>query len=137
MLTKTQLRAWTKELRAHPEQQIRGQLVNSDETGFCCLGKLCQTLGLKTEPVQNSRDETTKGYLGNVCHLPRQICDLADLTVQGSLRVPKHTHPAQFANVAIQYGGVIHRSLADANDSGVPWSVIADWLDANYPAVEG
>jgi hypothetical protein len=123
-LTKSELKAWTDELRAHPEQQIHGRLVNNEETGFCCLGKLCQTLGHASDLIDGDR-----GFLGERTDLPVQVASKLEVTPGAGLCA----RIGSFVALGMpELRG--RQSLAYANDSDVTWAEIADHLDAHYPA---
>lgn len=49
MLTQTELQMWIDALRANPKQQIKFRLVNEEQNGFCCLGKLCDVLRIPAQ----------------------------------------------------------------------------------------
>jgi hypothetical protein len=126
-LTKSELKAWTDALRANPEQQITGKLVNkltleTCEIGFCCLGKLCETLGGRPAPMYKGL-----GFDGETTYLPAQIAE--------KLAVVTLTRDGSFSHLGMpELCGWC--SLAHANDNGATWPEIADHLDKYYPAVE-
>lgn len=130
MLTKKQLKNWTDALRANPEQQITdGYLVNYEETGYCCLGKLCDTLGMKPSAVGKN-----KLFEGSLSCLPNSVAENSGLDILGAIG---YGALANKPAIKDPYTGMTMTSLAAANDNGVPWSVIADYLDQYYPAIDG
>ena len=116
MLTKEELTAWTTALRANPEQQISGLL--SDGKGFCCLGKLCDVLGL----VPTKSPAGVYFYENNYLYLPDSVADkLGSRSGNfGDMSMPTLN---KFADAS------------RANDSLISWVDIADHFDKYYPYV--
>lgn len=53
---------------------------------------------------------------------------------KGTFRLCGEHLPADFVKPGQTWvGSRIYSSLAEANDNGVPWAVIADHLDKHYP----
>jgi hypothetical protein len=128
MLTKSELKAWTDALRANPEQQIGSRLVNRDATGFCCLGKLCQTLGYEPELMSDEQ----LGFLGSNSTLPMEVRQR--LRINGSPVPIDQDGTAVFKSLTMPQLRN-YSSLAHANDNGTTWAEIADHLDKYYPAI--
>jgi len=120
MLTRKELTAWTDALRANPEQQLTGRLTNCDNTRFCCLGKLCQVMGLVPTQVPIPFSESFNlGYGNQYSILP------SEMEVFGDYR-------GEFCALHMPNLGEYH-SAACANDDGVSWLEIADHFDKYYP----
>lgn len=121
-LTRAELTKWTDALRANPEQQIDGKLTSDGETGFCCLGKLCQVMGVEAVKTDLRAADGDFRYLynGEATYLPDNIAKRF-----GSYRgiFQQLGMPMLFAN----------HDAAIANDSGVSWEVIAEHFDKYYP----
>ncbi len=115
MLTRAELTKWTTALRANPEQQIIGRLTSDGKTGFCCLGKLCQVMGLIAIRPQLER---TPEYQGCTVSLPNSI----------NLGHPDGNFEALGMPDLKEY-----QTAASANDNGATWLEIADHFDEYYP----
>ena len=123
MFTRKELTEWTSALRANPEQQLTGQLANSDYTKFCCLGKMCEIRGVKRKrgPDFNGyRDGST--VIGTVLpvDLAREFTGESDNCVGNfyKLGMPMLKE---------------YLTAAHANDKGCTWIEIADHFDKYYP----
>lgn len=109
---------WVAELRSGHHTQARGAL-HVDRTGAkCCLGVACW---IDRENLVVETFNSTVMYSGTNYNLPPDlrrrwgiasaVCGLShSLTINGR-----------------QY-----YSLAQANDHGVPFNLIADWIEENY-----
>jgi hypothetical protein len=129
MLTKSELKAWVADLRAHPELQGQ-EYLKTKEGKFCCLGRLCEVQGIPWDGATSSYSFSVINCAGNVFSCSALIGDLAEefgsnLGDFSSLNMPNLIHE-----------GHSHAVLANANDLGVPFSAIADHLEKYYPAVE-
>lgn len=71
---------WVAALRSGKYQQTQGYLRDSD--GFCCLGVLCDIFAkdLETE-WQGHLAGHRYDFLGQGFHLPTEVYEIADLTV--------------------------------------------------------
>lgn len=108
-------KAWVKELREHPERQIMGELGsgNIDKFKACCLGQL--HVCAKGKNAFNERGEIDDGDLGYL----HSCTDYGLRSSGGSL---KDFH--SFSNGT-------YTCLSNANDGGVPWSELADFIEQN------
>lgn len=106
--------AWIKYLREHPEKQGRGRLHNSDDK-MCCLGVYCW---LNQDLMRVTREPTYVRYDGELNYLPRKMVALGGFRNQDP-GVPSGDR----RNV---------RQLSALNDEGVPWSEIADLIEAHW-----
>jgi hypothetical protein len=121
MLTREELTRWTSALRANPEQQVSGKLTTDGKTGFCCLGKLCEVMGLEPHP-----------YL----HLPEQMSYGTSWTIlSGEIETKFGDARGEFEILQMPVLGG-HISAAVANDWGATWPEIADHFDRYYPCAE-
>ena len=126
-LTREQLTAWTNALRDNPEQQITNQLSTDGETGFCCLGKLCQVLGVSGAHVTVDLTNEIKAfyaYEGEIRLLPKTIGDIFGCS-NGEFKKLQMPFITPIKDIC-------YHSAAEANDEGVPWLVIADHFDKHY-----
>lgn len=126
MFTRERLTRWTKALRANPEQQLKGHLANRELTKFCCLGKLAYIEGVNTIIDPDNPESCMFNFEGtpNRFVLTGQLaCELGDSS--GRFYIMQMPD--------LKYKDVVHDSAAEANDSGVPWPVIADHFDKYYP----
>lgn len=134
-LTKAELKAWTDALRANPEQQLTGMLVNKDRTKFCCLGKFCDLQGL-TFTVKPLMTNHAWGYKTEAGHfedtvLPEELAfKLTGETSNTSASFFRMGMP----NMSFSVDGKLKvcDNAAQANDSGATWPEIADHFDKYY-----
>lgn len=119
-LTRAELTKWTDALRANPEQQIDGKLTSDGETGFCCLGKLCQVMGLVVDIGENYDGSTRCTYNGEAVFLT------------GELAIRFGCYKGAFTHLDMPnlHG---YSCAASANDNGLAWPVIAEHFDKYYP----
>ncbi len=129
MLTKSELKAWVADLRANPH--LQGQDYLQSRAGkFCCLGRLCEVQGIPW-------DRDTISYSFPVTMQIDNLSSSGSLT--GDLAEEFGSNTGDFFTLNMPnliYGGHILSGLAVANDSGVPFSAIADHLEKYYPAKE-
>lgn len=113
---------WIADLRSPEAQQGKGSLVT--ETGHCCLGRLCLVLG-HTVTMNNEMLGWSKvDGDGNHKVLPHKI--MREAEIDSNNGTPKDGRKIIFPD----HGEFIH--LADANDSGVTFTEIATWIEANW-----
>jgi hypothetical protein len=122
MLKKNAMR-WVKALRSGKYKQGDQFLMRGDEDSvhrFCCLGVLAAINGVEVEPDDRQA-------LDNGLHVD---CDLA--TEAG--RIYKLDEYNNRFPIKLKVGGKLwsYQSLADANDSGASFKVIATWIEKNY-----
>lgn len=108
-------KAWTEALRSGDYPQGRGHLRGPD--GYCCLGVLCDISGIGTW----IDDETTLAMRYQVGY---------DILTAG-VGIP----PTKVVRWAGILSGV--QTLAELNDSGMSFALIADWIDANLASNAG
>lgn len=92
---------------------LRGQ--NND---FCCLGVLCN-LHAQSHPEIAEKEVDPSRYLGALHYLPEQVEFWADMK-------------SNKGSSSIYINGRSYSSLADANDRGVSFRDIANWIKNNY-----
>lgn len=99
-------------LRSGKHRQTRG-VLHRYQGGYCCLGIVCETLGLKWEGTESITldsgvvqawkiKDTTNSRM-----LPKDVRNKAGLS---------HDHAEELANM---------------NDNGVSFAKIADWIEEN------
>lgn len=108
---------WVKALRSGKYEQGRGYLREGDT--WCCLGVLCDVLGMKG---RTSGDVYTFGKYSYE-NLPPKAVKLAGMCSNAGI-------PTDGARISL--GHVPSFSLADANDRGVTFPKIADYIEANW-----
>jgi hypothetical protein len=118
-------KAWIASLRKHPERQMVNSLGKGGPRDYkaCCLGEY-----LITEcRVKKKRTPFNNGYL-----FDSSINDTGSLC-NSYERLGLSGRNGDFINsVSIKEGKISnHLSLATANDSGVTWPEIADFIEAN------
>ena len=125
MFTRERLTRWTKGLRENPDEQYGGRLANDDYTKFCCLGKLCEVEAFERKPLSKGRS----GYRSQTVEFATASLPILLAEEFGdpfgnfvALNMPQ-----------LHHNGSYHVSASSANDSSVPWSVIADHFDKYYP----
>lgn len=115
---------WVEALEAHPNRQTAGHLGHVDGNGdirACCLGQALLCLyGYAAIQSGLIRSGTIHGTLNPI---DRDILGL--YTHSGSIRQGEY----------ISYNDREFRTLAQANDGGVPWSFIAKFIRENPESV--
>ena len=117
---------WVQSLREHPERQMGGQLGEVTKTGdykACCLGELlicASNIGLATKdfkPGYDIKDTTNAKVIASEGYLSAKTAEIVGLhTYAGALLT---------GNLEGNY------SLASANDNGVSWTTIADYVETH------
>lgn len=111
------MKKWVKALRSGEYKQTQSQL--HDDTGFCCLGVLCDLHRKKTKKVgwKNKGDSLgTKKYLDADGVLPRKVMKYYNIKDPSG-----------------RMGYLIDDiNLADLNDSGKSFKYIANVIEKNY-----
>lgn len=107
--------AWIKYLREHPEKQGRGRLHGSDDK-MCCLGVYCW---LNRDRMRVSREPGfgSVRYDGELNYLPHKMVYLGGFHNQ---------------NPGFRSSDGTIRQLSVLNDELVPWSEIADLIEAHW-----
>lgn len=133
---------WVKYLRAHPEQQVDSRLGYKQPDGrlrMCCLGaalKVFETLDgtpLQFTPDQLGADFVemlTDGYKDVECFY--KATEVLDNSYK---KLGLFSASGSFHNSTGLLSEVIpanhSRSLSEANDYGVTWPQIADFIESN------
>lgn len=107
--------AWVQGLRDNPDQQGQERLVNC-EGKMCCLGKLCEVMGL---------EQRLGGFFdGSITetHLPGEV-------VQHAVGLQDNTGTFNPSSLPKSLA-TNHHSLVGMNDAGIPWSFIANVIEA-------
>lgn len=107
-------RNWIKALRSGKYEQTSGWLHN--DKGFCCLGVVCDVLGL---PVKDERDQSANNARAYILDPFKQWSD--DIAYARML-------PDRMANVLGLNSDQMH-ALASSNDKGMTFSEIADDIE--------
>lgn len=138
-------RKWVEDLRTYPERQIGGELGRIENDGTikcCCLGQALLSL------CEISKEDLTPNYIpgeGQVDSYPEVKKWLKEFG-DDSYYAEDELHysyadiglksPTGKLSIPITYNnGPEFYDLAEANDSGVPWDVIADFIENNPKAV--
>jgi len=109
---------WVKALRSGEYKKTEGALRNDE--GFCCLGVLCN-LHAQAHPKIAREQSQPRFYLGESAILPLEVRDWAMMdNGEGSVADD------------LTISGNVYESLVDANDSGVSFKKIANWIEKNY-----
>lgn len=114
---------WAAALRSGKYKQGRNRLNRGGS--FCCLGVLCDLSKLGTwnnahEPDEGSYYKSGKTTAENDV-LPKSVMEWADM----------HSEAGDVPIVASPIAGT-YSTLADANDHGVSFEVIADYIEVNW-----
>jgi len=109
---------WVEALRSGKYEQGE-QYLNKDNR-FCCLGVLCDILPVEKNILENNI--ISYGAYRSITLLKKDVMNYTDIS-------DHFGRPADF-NVTIN--GNCYQGLSSANDQGVPFSDIADWIEANY-----
>lgn len=111
---------WIASLRAHPERQERGFLGRGEPEKYnaCCLGEL---LVCAHRILPNFPNPFYKG----------KICEINDQDIETYLDKSFHTFGLNSSSGSVYDGINGHTSLASANDFGMSWPEIADFIEAH------
>jgi hypothetical protein len=117
---------WIADLRRYPERQGKNYLALRDNKDniiqACCLGQLLLTaerLGLHTCIWDNTRLVSDRE---NNCTSLNRYKTFGLVNTIGGFKLPMQVcNPIR----------VVYNSLADANDAGVSWLEIADFIEQN------
>lgn len=118
--------AWINALRSGEYRQGRSRLAKRTKKGnfkFCCLGVLCDVVGVKGEPNQIT-DEIEFGFDGETMTLPDLVWKGLGLT-DPDIDIPV----GQTRDMAERQLTVSSVSLATLNDDGFTFPQIADLID--------
>lgn len=128
---------WIQSLREHPERQMTcrlGKGKSADDYKACCLGELlfcfCErkfdTVFHKTNP----EDENFLMY--DIDPISRERNDHRGILIGSWDELGLFDHYGSFKGTArLQLGEKQCSSLSGANDNGVTWPEIADFVEAN------
>lgn len=110
---------WAKALRSGKYQQSRMALRNSK--GYCCLGVACEITG---RPLNRKIGGcfTIKGS---------NKTDFLPKVVQRALKMHS-SNGAQKDGNSLKIGQSLFKTLSRANDFGMSFSDIADYIEKNY-----
>lgn len=99
---------WVEALRSGDFKQGNLWLLKDNE--YCCLGVACVASGMSVEEIDN-----------------KKLIDEHNFTA-----LPKCIPPLLVGNLSQPFVG----NVANMNDDGVPFTEIADWIEANVEFVE-
>lgn len=120
---------WTAALRSGEYEQGQGSLRRDGK--FCCLGVLCDQAvkaGIIPEPTQRDiLDDLLYGQEKNSITLPAEVMEWAGVTDANPL-VDAGILP-EGVKWEVEPGDGANPALANLNDGGTPFAVIADIID--------
>lgn len=111
---------WAKALRSGKYAQGRSRL-RSEDNKFCCLGVLCN-IHAQEHPKIAAKERFASLYLGASAYLPTRVGRWAGM----------NTNTGNLKSGMLKFDSGVYSDLADANDSGVTFKQIANWIAANY-----
>jgi hypothetical protein len=99
---------WVRALRSGKYRQGTGALRSKDDE-YCCMGVLCEVLGLEWEDPNNTFDGVPVKYRQerSVGYPPESLC----------------------TEIGLRYSSVVE--LGIANDGGKTFGTIADWIEGH------
>lgn len=103
-----------------------GDAPDDAPVGFCCLGVACEVAMANGVEMTTEIKGATKFYNGGSAYMPQAVVDFFGF---------KNSHGASYTEngpVLMTTSKGLKGSLAQANDTGVPFDEIADLIDANY-----
>jgi hypothetical protein len=113
---------WLEALRSGKYQQGSCYLRDGDK--YCCLGVLCEVLGVPSTPIRDDgsctiydHEENVHLYDGSKSYLSISTAERAGLSTNGEL------------GEAFEYKGGMFDSLVGLNDCGVSFAEIADIIE--------
>ncbi len=122
---------WVAALRSGRYTQLQGYLGQGD-TQRCCLGVLCDLMP-DVEVVEGTMEAggmrlTVRKYDGLDKVLPYTVREWAGLQDNSAVPYKKEIEEAAQVNIGEEF----YENLAEANDRGVTFAEIADWIEKNY-----
>ena len=122
-MTKEQAILWVEDLRSGKyKQTTEGHL--KDNIGHCCLGVLCERSKtaqfIKTQAPSGSHKIGRNGHSGT---LPIEVMNEFGLSNPDGMKA---------SDTSLFIEGAEYLSLSSANDKGVPFNKLADWIEENY-----
>ena len=132
--TRERLTRFTDALRSGEYRKNLGSLVNKNEDGsfcYCALGVLCKVEGyevtdLTLDPGDFKITGTDVGFF-----YPEESYILTHVL---PVKLDRESGGwFQSSRSSLEYGGIRYCNIPTANDRGVPWDIIADHIDKNYP----
>lgn len=117
---------WVEALRSGRYQQGKDYLNQNGK--FCCLGVACELIKDKLAvQIVEFEDGTATQYNGNLGTMPDAASRI--------LGMRSNSGGSLVCDLTIKIDGFVYLNLIIANDSGVPFSKIADWIEANYESL--
>lgn len=111
---------WVAALRSGAYKQTTSRL--RDDKGFCCLGVLCNVHAQEHPKIAAKQTDPTM-YLENGYTFPVEVMKWAGL----SSDIGEKRNRGQLV-----ISGDHYRHLASANDNGISFTEIANWIEKNY-----
>lgn len=118
--------ALVKALRSGEYTQTEGKLCDAVAGSYCCLGVACELDGIKKRVVES---EVIKGKL-RTYYGKESTTDLPSAVMKRHGIYHKMGRRRNGEDIVIW--GNRFNDLASANDAGIPFSAIADYIEANY-----
>lgn len=110
---------WISALRSGQYKQGRGRLRNEDDH-YCCLGVLCEVMGIPWEPSEETGDMS---YAGSIAYVPGQYAQQIGITPGGLF--DKEITMSDLDDQT--FSGV-----AALNDAGYSFAVIANVIEKQF-----
>lgn len=122
-MTENQAMLWVEALRSGKyKQTTKGNL--KDDEGHCCLGVLCEmSKKAKFSKNPNFNKCYKIGHSGNSGTLPIEVMNEFGLSNPDGMKA---------SDTSLFIEGAEYLSLSSANDKGVPFNKLADWIEENY-----
>lgn len=130
---------WLPALRSGDYRQTTS-ILNNGRGEFCCLGVLCEIAVADGVVESQATSEGCVEYFYSSADversvLPNRVLEWANLAGNNPLvtfplsEVPEEFHPELQSNWTVDSAGNANITLAGLNDSGIPFSVIADLIE--------
>lgn len=120
-MTENQAMLWVEALRSGKYKQTSGHL--KDKRGYCCLGVLCEISGkVSFNKLFN--------IFGNYSIGSEKMTTVLPIEVRNEFGL--YDYEGGIPNKCIEIDGIEYECLAEANDKGVPFNKLADWIEENY-----
>jgi len=104
-------RKWLKALRSGEYRQGRGKLVSERGTNFCCLGVLADVMGCEWQPDAN------------------EFSSMLVPILPGARKPLASDGDEMLDEKRIGLSSAKQNKLAELNDGGAPFAVIADYIE--------
>ena len=135
---------WVEDLISYPERQIDNILGRKENDGtirVCCLGQallsFCEVSEISPNFIPSESDQCYSDFVEFwLKDFGDDSCYDEDILINSYQKIGLHDERGSVLyEKSFSYNGCIYPDLAGANDGGVPWKIIAEFIINNPKAV--